>query len=163
MITPPSGGDPPLRHSRRLQIFDKHFLQFVSISRTVKKFKEAGSERRRDHQLRRGALGIHRAEPAAKGRPDEVPTVDREMLKEPLCDTGQLDVPMIGRQLPPHGLTIRRGLPMEILIAGFPCEGCHPHHPKVTCRGPQGRTIGIRAEGMDRLLEAQLNFEAERG
>ena len=59
-------------------------------------------------------------------------------------------MPLIGRELATDLGAIRFGLTVEVLVAVASAKGDHVHHPEV---------VGIGADGMDGLLEADLDFE----
>ena len=75
----------------------------------------------------------------------------RKVLKNALCDTGELNVPVVCPYFPFYGLTVGWTASFEVLIAGSALDGYHILHPKM---------IGIRPQRIDRLLEADLDLES---
>jgi len=85
--------------------------------------------------------------------PDELGVDGREALQDALGHQAGLDVAMIGGELAPDGGAVSVGLAVEILVAVAAPNGAHVCHPKV---------IGPGAEGVEGLLEGDLDLEAQR-
>ena len=98
---------------------------------------------------RRGAVGG--TQPTAEAAPDGLGMEDGQVLKQPLDDEANLDVPLIGLQFAPDLRPVAVGLAVEVLVALAPADGSHGLHPEMA---------GIGADGVDGLLEADLNFKA---
>ena len=85
--------------------------------------------------------------------PDELGLDGREALEEALGHQAELDVAMIGGELAADGDAVSVRLAVERLVAVAAPDGTHICHPKV---------IGPGAEGVEGLLEGELDLEAQR-
>jgi len=74
----------------------------------------------------------------------------RKVVEQPLSDETDLDVAVVGVDLPADGASVRAALSMEIPVSRTASRGGHRLHPEM---------IGVSAEGMDSLLEGDLDLE----
>ena len=98
---------------------------------------------------RRGAVGG--TQPTAEAAPDGLGMEDGQVVKQPLDDEANLDVSLIGGEFAPDLRPVAVGLAVEVLVALSPADGSHGLHPEMA---------GTGADGVDGLLEADLNFTA---
>ena len=91
------------------------------------------------------------AQPTAEAAPDGLGMEDGQVLKQPLDDEANLDVSLIGGEFAPDLRPVAVGLAVGVLVTVAPADGGHGLHPEM---------VGIGADGVNGLLEADLNFEA---
>jgi len=84
--------------------------------------------------------------------PDERGIGGGEALQEALGDEADLDVAMIGTEFAPDGAAVVITFIVKELIAAAARGGMHIHHPEM---------VGPSAEGVESLLEGDLDFEAQ--
>ena len=74
----------------------------------------------------------------------------RKVVEQPLSNETDLDVAVVGVDLPADGVSVRAALPVEKLVSLTVSNWGHGLHPEV---------IGVGAEGMEGLLEGDLDLE----
>lgn len=74
-----------------------------------------------------------------------------QVLEQALGDETQLDVPFVSGEFAAKVLPVERRLALEGLLAAATVERGHVPHPEV---------VGISAQGVNGLLEADFNFES---
>jgi len=84
--------------------------------------------------------------------PNEFGTGGGEALQEALGDEADLDVAVIGGDFAPDGASVVIAFVMKVLVTIAAPDGVHIHHPEV---------VGPGAEGVEGLLEGDLDFEAQ--
>ena len=83
--------------------------------------------------------------------PDDARVEDGEALEKSLGDDTELDVAMVGGELPAQLIAIGVGFAVGILVAGTARPGFHGRHPEV---------ITVGSNGVDGLFERHFDFEA---
>ena len=96
--------------------------------------------------LRRGGTDI-----GVEIEPNDPAESDRQVLEQALGDQTQLDVALIGGQFAAEVVAVLGRLAMRMLRAVAAADGVHVLHPEV---------VGVSADGVNGLLEADLDFEA---
>jgi len=94
--------------------------------------------------------GANGPDPGAEGGPDELRKRGRKVVEQPLSNEADLDVPVVGVDLPADGVSVRAALSVEKLVSRTASSGGHRLHPEV---------VRVGAEGMDSLLERDLDLE----
>ena len=74
----------------------------------------------------------------------------RKVVEQSLSDETDLDVAVVGVDFPADGVSVRTALSVEKLVSRTASSGSHRLHPEV---------IGVGAEGVDSLLERDLDLE----
>ena len=83
--------------------------------------------------------------------PDDARVENSEALEKSLGDDTELDVAMVGGELPAQLIAIGVGFAVGILVAGTARPGFHGRHPEV---------ITVGSNGVDGLFERHFDFEA---
>ena len=96
-------------------------------------------------------MRIHGAQPAAKVPPYAAGAVQRQVLKQSLCNAGQLNVDMVGLELSFDCPSVLSRLVVDVLSLVVVSDGRHGLHPKV---------IAVGADDVQGLAEADFNFES---
>ena len=103
-----------------------------------------------DHPLGGRAVAVGGAQPTPDEAPDFLVMEDGQVLDEALHDETDLDVAFVGGDFAPDLRAVAVGLVMEVLMAVAAPQGRHGLHPEV---------VGIGADGVDGLLETDLDVE----
>jgi len=129
----------------------EEFLEFIALGQRQERIGEGVAKSVSDDQLGRREGTVFGAQPTAKEAPHGAVMEDRQVLEYPLDDEADLDVPLIGGELAADLSAVTIRLAVEVLVAVAAADRCHGPHPEV---------VGIGADGMDRLFEADFDFEA---
>ena len=73
-------------------------------------------------------------------------------MQEALGDETELDAAMLSSDLSADGVAVGIGFVVQVLVAANAPLWCHGRHPEV---------IGIRADGLEGLLESDFDCESQ--
>ena len=122
------------------------------LGRTHEKFGQTMAQGQGHDELRRRQARADGAQPGTELLPDHVWTEQGQGLKQTLGDEAQLQVGVVGPDFAADLISIACGLAVEILVASPARPWGHGAHPEM---------IRIGAQGVDGLLETDLDFETE--
>ena len=123
----------------------------IVSGRIREKQREAVAQRDSNDLLGRKDSGTNGAKPRAELTPDDARVEDGEALEKSLGDDTELDVAMVGGEFTADLIAIGVGVPVGVLVAGTAWPRFHGRHPEM---------IAVGSDGVDRLLERHLDFEA---
>lgn len=147
-----SGGEAGALHLVEIEAGAEEFLPGGVGGASREKIGEVMTEGGGDDELGGAPRGTSGAKPRGEVAPDELGGSRGEALQEALGNEADLNVAVIGGELSANGDSVEFGLAMKELIAGAAADGLHIHHPEV---------IGPDADGMESVLEGDLDFEAK--